>query len=234
MNQPHSLPSTSQQNICYCGVPESFFRRGSAMRRWGKRHLLWMIVDYIPTIEKVVQTSIYASAFREWSNVCGLTFEQTTQDVLADFLILTKPIDGAGGTLAQHELPYGNDVQLRGWFDVGDKWTVSGPISQAAIDLKAVATHEFGHGIGLGHLKTPGSLMNPIYDPAIRSPQDADIEEAVLRYGDAIEPRPDPPSVPSPESPPCDVDYPVGGMIEMASGAKYPMLVQNNGKWGGE
>lgn len=215
----------SQQRVCYCGVPERLFGRGGRLLKWEKRHLLWMIVDYIPTLEKAAQTKVYFAAFRGWSNVCGLTFGQTFEQGEADFLILTRPLDGPGGTLAEHQLPYGDDAQLWGRFDIGDDWSVSPTLPATKISLLSVATHEFGHGIGLPHISTPNSLMNAFYDPAIISPQAADIAEAVRRYGPPKEKN-------APLLPPAG-DYPTKITIEMASGAEYPVLVPANGKWGG-
>ncbi len=213
MNEPNGL--------CYCGVPEELFGRRARERKWDKRDLLWAIVDYIPTIGQIEQEVAYRVAFNNWQSVCGLSFAQTTDQSEADFLILTRNIDGPSGTLAEHQLPYGSDAQLRGWFDVGDKWTTKQPHGPNVIDLVAVATHEFGHGIGLPHITAPGSLMNPFYDPAIRTPQKADIEEAQQRYGlPQLGPKPEP----TPEA-----DYPV--KILMASGASYPVLKPTD-PWG--
>ena len=181
--------------------------------------MLWYIADWIPTIDRVQQARAYQAAFDQWERVCGLNFDQTTEREAANFLIGTRMIDGEGGTLAEHQLPH-NDQQLRGWFDVGDKWTTKHPHGQDVIDLVAVATHEFGHGIGLPHSTTPGNLMLPFYDPAVRVPMGNDIYEAQRRYG-----KPEQPPEPVPE-----VDYPV--LITMASGNEFPVLKPNLSNWG--
>ena len=167
----------------FCGCPESLFRRGGRVRAWTKRHLLWMVAEYIEQLGALAQEAAYRQAFKNWSDVCGLTFEETNDKGEADLLILNRKIDGPGGTLAEHQLPFGDDAQLWGSFDSGDKWTTQKPHGPDVIDLVTVACHEFGHGIGLPHLKTPGSLLLPYYDPKISAPQPADIAEAQLRYG---------------------------------------------------
>lgn len=201
---------------CFCGISDQLLV-GAAIgqRKWSKTELYWCVVDYIPTVDNELQEAVYRDAFRAWQRVCGLIFEQTRDPENADFLILTRNIDGANGTLAEHQLPYGNDAPLRGWFDIGDNWQ--------KIDLLAVATHEFGHGIGLPHIRRAGNLMNPYYNPAIREPQADDISEARDRYGEPI--------APVPPKPTPEADYPLKVEVTMASGVVYPFL-QPTEKWG--
>lgn len=172
----------------FCGCTEKQLDAAAARTSmWvNKRNLKWYIGDRIPGLALEVLTAAYAQAFAAWQAVCGLTFAQTMLQAEADFVILTRGIDGNGGTLAEHQLPPGNDQQLRGWFDVGDSWTTYSPPERGKIDLVAVATHEFGHGIGLSHTNKPGNLLNPYYDPSVRTPQEWDIAEAVRRYGPPV------------------------------------------------
>mgnify|MGYP002623161261 CR=1 FL=1 len=186
----------NNQQHCFCGVTEqqlAFWRRRSALSKWQRTHLRWYIADRLPGVSADQLQRAYKAAFDSWQAVCGLVFEQTKNYNAADFIILTRQIDGANGTLAEHQLPPGDDRPLRGWFDVGERWDAEPPLERGKIDLVAVACHEFGHGIGLDHTNVPGSLLNPYYDPAIRTPQADDIKEAQRRYGPPIaQPEPDP------------------------------------------
>jgi hypothetical protein len=182
----------------FCGVRELVIEE--ARRRqaaWvNKRHLKWYLADRLPGVDLQALTGVYAQAWNAWQAVCGLTFSQTRSASQADLIILTRPIDGKGGTLAEHELPPGNDRPLRGWFDLGEQWHVGlSPPPSSKIDLLAVATHEFGHGLGLSHEPTRGvtALMDPFYNPSVRKPQAWDIAEVQRRYGKPIEPVPDEP-----------------------------------------
>lgn len=194
---------SKQQNFCGCSeqMLEEFGRRRQ-ISKWGKTHLRWFVADRLPGLGKMEMLKAYEQSFAAWQSVCGLTFEQTNQHNLADFIIQTRSIDGQSGTLAEHQLPPGNDMPLRGWFDLGEVWTTATPPETGRIDLVAVATHEFGHGIGISHIKAPGNLMNPVYDPSIRTPQQGDIDEALRRYGPPKEaPEPDPEPVPGSDEP---------------------------------
>ncbi len=184
------------------------------MQKWDKRHLLWCIVDWIPTIERPVQALVFQQSFAAWSAVCGLTFNQTTDADSADFLILTREIDGEGGTLATHQLPH-KDRPLRGFYDLEDKWGTIQPPTSVRIDLGTVAKHEIGHGVGLPHTNVPRSLMNSRYDSTINVPQAWEIAEAVKRYGPSI-------GTPTPEPDiPVEVDYPIEIIVRMSSGASH-------------
>jgi hypothetical protein len=195
------MPAIPENAIGVCGVSEKVLEEARARQaKWvNKRRLKWYIVDRLPGLTLEVLTACYHQAFSNWQEVCGLVFEQTKDGKQADFLIQARKIDRASGVLAEHELPFGTDQPLHGWFDTSESWTVSKTPGNK-IDLLAVSTHEFGHGIGLSHLQAPGSLLNPYYVPGLQKPQKADIAEAQARYGKPVEePKPLPTPTPTPD-----------------------------------
>ena len=181
----------------FCGVSERLLEEANARQsRWvNKRKLTYCRVDRLPGLTADILDAAYAMAFGHWQAICGLTFTPTLDKHGADFQILARKIDRGGGVLAEHELPPGNDQPLRGWFDTSEAWTNQSPPGAGKIDLIAVATHEFGHGLGLSHTNKPGNLLNPYYDPKIRTPREWDIAEAQARYGPPVE-EPKPPTLP--------------------------------------
>lgn len=176
--------------IRVCGVSENLAAEAARRQsQWvNKRRLKWFVAGRLTGLTVEALTAAYAQAFAAWQAVCGLVFEQTFSQAAADFVVLTRRIDGRNGVLAEHQLPPGNDQQLRGWFDLGENWTVEDPPG-GRIYLPAVACHEFGHGIGLGHEQSRSvrALMDPTYNPAVHVPQDWDIAQAVARYGGPVE-----------------------------------------------
>ena len=180
------------EGIKICGVSEKVLEEARARQaRWvNKKELNWYLADRLPGMALEVYVAAIHNCFQNWQAVCGLVFKQTTDAAKADFMVRVRRIDGGSGILAEHELPMGGNQTLNGWFDSSERWVVSGTPGQS-IDLIAVGTHEFGHGIGLSHTNIPQNLLNPIYTPRIRTPQAWDIQEAQNRYGPAIaEPEP--------------------------------------------
>lgn len=178
----------------FCGVRQSVIEEARARElKWKKRHLRWFIADRLPGIPLETLTAIYAAAWASWQSVCGLTFEQSSDSSSHDISHLTRPIDGRSGTLAEAELPPGDDRRLRMWADIGERWhaasNLSPPTQQGLIDLLAVIAHEGGHSIGLSHTPriTGKALMDAFYSEQIRKPQSWDIEEAQRRYGPPVE-----------------------------------------------
>jgi hypothetical protein len=158
---------------------------------WKKRGLRYGIVAYVGGIDKSVQKGIIQAAYDDWCRVANIGVVETSNNE-ADIVIGTGQgqkdnFDGPSGVLAWAYLPDGNDQQLQMRFDLDETW-VTDP-GQRGILLKNVATHEFGHTLGLDHSKVQQALMAPFYAVGITSPQqNDDIPRIVARYGQRTSP----------------------------------------------
>ena len=191
---------SENQNFCGCSeqMLEEFGRRRQ-LSKWSKSHLRWFVADRLPGLSAGQFVASLRMAFNAWQKVCGLSFEETKTHKNADIIVLSRQIDGANGTLAEAQLPNGGNQQLRQWYDLGDSWDVLRPPQQGKIYLPAVATHETGHTIGLGHDgRSSGQLMAPFYSPDLWEPQQNDIRRAQQLYGPPKLMPPDPDPMPEP------------------------------------
>ncbi|KXJ21533.1 macrophage metalloelastase [Exaiptasia diaphana] len=158
-----------------CGVSDE---EGGARRRryvtvgnWGKTNLTYY-VDYGDDLGKQVQDRIFYKAFQFWADVSMVTFTQVDSPKKADIKIsfgykshdgttgehmCAYPFDGEGGVLAHAYFPDDG----RAHFDEAERFTHE---SLDGTDLLWVATHEFGHSLGLEHTNIEGAVMYPYYN----------------------------------------------------------------------
>lgn len=193
-----------QLRRCACpDNPEAF----TADAKWNKKTLRWYVSGFVGGIPQVTQVALVAESFSKISAVCGLEFVQASTQNEADMVVgvgrgRADNFDGPMGTLAWFYLPNGADVQIYGKRDLDESWV--GRVSDASgsqIALEVVDPHEFLHGVGLSHTNVPGSLMNPTYNPRIKTPQAWDIAELKRRYGEPRSPSPVPSPAPSQPAP---------------------------------
>lgn len=171
----------------YCGCTDySLLAAEEAMARWGRTSLTWTITGLLPGYNRDKLREMYAAAWQSWIDVCGIRANYT--DGPADVNMGSGTIDGANGTLAWSELPPGDDRPLKQKYDTAERWD--------DVMVLAVASHELGHALGLGHLSA-GNLLQPYYSRSITKPQVGDIAEVVRRYGQPL-PKPSPSDPPDP------------------------------------
>lgn len=190
-------------HICGADIPE-FATAG--ISKWGKSHLLIRVAGQLQQFDDSDFRHAVLTGARLWSDVCGVTFDLTTDANVYDIVVTTGPIDGAGKTLAWSQLPSGSGQSLQQKYDAGEPWIVALNPPGNRIDLTRVVAHEIGHAIGIPHIGG-GNLMAPMYSTSIRGPRGGDIVEAVQRYG---LPKPTTPT-PTPDTPSGELFLTVGG-----------------------
>lgn len=182
----------------FCSLPKNMEGRDSRgnLSQWPRGMTITWWVERAPMGVTLPEArKIYEEAFGLWEAVCGVKTEYAASRRHANLLITTQRIDGPAGVLAQAQLPNPGttrDVQLKVWFDGSERWTTLKENWEGSgrFPLLAVAAHEFGHSLGLGH-NTDGHT-NALMDPAVShiwKPQEWDIAEMIDRYGRPAAPK---------------------------------------------
>jgi len=126
--------------------------------------------------------NVIQQAFQAWAAVTPLTFQEVPANSQSDLQIQFAPIDGPLNILGETcppSSPCAGQIQ----FDSAETWTMGPPQSEQDLSFLAVATHEFGHGIGLLHSSDPSALMYYAYSPYNLKPGPDDIQGAQRLYG---------------------------------------------------
>ncbi|XP_066445622.1 matrix metalloproteinase-21-like [Eleutherodactylus coqui] len=138
--------------------PASFSKRTLKWRLMGEGYSMQLSIEQ--------QRRILITAFRMWSEVIPLQFEEdlTGEDIdirvgfgTGQHLGCSQAFDGVGQQFAHAW--YLGDIH----FDDDEHFV--GPSSEQGISLLKVAVHEIGHALGLPHINRLGSVMQPNYTP---------------------------------------------------------------------
>ncbi|KAJ6975450.1 hypothetical protein NC653_031332 [Populus alba x Populus x berolinensis] len=134
------------------------------MPKWppSKYHLTYTFgSDSVQVVDMDTLRSVCSDAFKKWSDVSQLTFQEASDGASANIVIAFYsgdhqdgyPFDGPGRTLAHAFSP--EDGRLH--FDAEEKWSTNPAMDQ--FDLESVAVHEIGHLLGLDHSSDSNAVM---------------------------------------------------------------------------
>lgn len=146
--------------------------------KWNKRNLSWRVRTF-PRDSPLGRDTVRALmhyALKVWSDIAPLNFHEVAgsrADIQIDFSTADHndryPFDGPGGAVAHAFLPSDHHTAGDTHFDDDEAWTFRSSDAHG-MDLFAVAVHEFGHAIGLGHVAAARSVMQPYYRGPVGDP----------------------------------------------------------------
>lgn len=186
-----------------CGVREHDVEAiGGAVAKWGVPDITFYVRSRDNDLAPDVWDGCLQRAFNNWSAVVPLTFHQVQSENQANIIAdvgytRVDDFDGPSGVLAWFQLVPQNNFkgQILGKFDLSETWLKDS--NGRGIILPNVATHEFGHALGLVHSSVSTALMAPFYSPNIEKPQqNDDIPRMQALYGKVANNPPQPPIQP--------------------------------------
>ncbi|TRY96313.1 hypothetical protein DNTS_030040 [Danionella cerebrum] len=148
-----------------CGVPDVDDYHNRRGNRWMKNLVTYDVGRYTSHLPVNTVDALIASALEVWAKASPLTFLRSFShqaDIMVEFVRNDHgdffPFDGPDGTLA-HAFGPGDGIGGDVHFDEAESWTAE----YNGFNLFVVATHEFGHALGLKHSQNPESVMFPTY-----------------------------------------------------------------------
>lgn len=134
-------------------------------------------------------------AWAAWADVIDVQPTPVNSANGAHVVMRFGTIDGPSKVLAWSHLSDGTLSVKQQLYDAGEAW-------ETQISLLAVGAHEIGHVLGLDHdAANAKALLKPTYDPAIKYPQQRDVQRMItLGYQ------------PAPIVPPTPVPTPADGL----------------------
>ncbi|XP_033645937.1 matrix metalloproteinase-9-like [Asterias rubens] len=181
-------------NMPRCGVPDfepdedGQFKRYTTGSKWPRTALTYKFESYTRDLSVGNIKSTVAASFKQWSDVCPLTFTLVTgtADIIIKFVEGWhgdgNAFDGMSGILAHAFYPasgFGGDLH----YDDAETFRMHSTNSND-IDLLYVTVHEIGHSIGIGHSSVSGAIMYPTYAKvATVKLHSDDINAARAQYG---------------------------------------------------
>ena len=175
----------TSQGIRKCGFDYSFSSQNdnktAEPNKWGH----YKITYFVNNLDKDFKDNYVAwldeldMAFNSWSKVTKVCFSCVDNWELADVMVgfskkKSLKFGEKGIILAWAQLPSTSDFNGRLWnmYDEKEDWILNK--DEQGTLFRAVAAHEAGHLLGLGHSEFESALMYPYYSKNIDSPQEKD------------------------------------------------------------
>lgn len=196
-------------NRLFCGQNDQGFAINGITYRWPvSKGLTWGLgISRLGSLSDLDLKQMYLDIWAEIGAVVDFDVQYNPNPRAANFLVLSRRLDGPSGVLAQAGIPmpqFDATSQLQVEWDDSELYGLWINPPAGKIDAYRVGLHEGLHWMGLGHGaidRANPALIEPQYNPRIRHLQQRDKAELLRRYP-AAKVKPDSPAAPA--APPSD------------------------------
>lgn len=199
---------TNSNGLLFCGQNDQGFAIDGRTYFWPvTTGLKWGLgISKLGPLTDMDLKQMYLDIWKEIAGVIDFKVEFTPNYRSANFLVLSRRLDGPSGVLAQAGIPMPNfdqTSQLDVEWDDAESYGIFENAPQGKVDAYRIGLHEALHWLGLGHgpidPRDP-CLIEPQYNPRIRHLQARDKKELLRRYKPALTPTDPlpPPGTPDP------------------------------------
>lgn len=138
----------------------------SGLITWSFAQFNWGGYEFDAVITNPAYQQVIRDALALWKSVAQLDFAEVSDSATTMLRFGWDYIDGAYGTVGEASWSassiagnaYAIDsAEVR--FDTAETWSVR---AGSGVNFFAVAVHEIGHALGLGHVDDPSQIMNPM------------------------------------------------------------------------
>lgn len=198
----------SSDGLLFCGQNNQGFQINGRTYFWPvTTGLKWGLgISKLGPLSDMDLKGMYTDIFAEIAGVIDFKVEYTSNARAANFVVLSRRLDGPSGTLAQAGIPMPNfdgNSQLQVEWDDSESYGLFENAPQGKVDAYRIGLHEALHWLGLGHgaidPRDP-CLIEPQYNPRIRHLQPRDKKELLRRYKPALSPTTPLPPTGTPDS----------------------------------